>query len=56
MAGGARFWAEQAYAPAMRDTASPQRMVHLEQCIANDGHLKALAQKARLEMAEPSRG
>ena len=26
MAGGARFWVEQAYAPAMRDTASPQRI------------------------------
>lgn len=56
MAGGARFWAEKAYADPMRDTASAQRMVHLEQCMANDGHLKALADKARAEMAEPSRG
>ena len=56
LAGGARFWVEKAYADPMRDTASPQRRVHLEQCMANDGHLKALAAKARLEMAEPSRG
>jgi hypothetical protein len=56
LAGGARFWVEECYAPAMRDTASASRRVHLEQCIANDGHLRALAQKARLEMAEPSRG
>ena len=56
LAGGARFWVEKAYADPMRDTASPQRIVHLEQCMANDGHLKALAAKARLEMAEPSRG
>jgi hypothetical protein len=56
LAGGARFWVEECYAPAMRDTASPSRRVHLEQCMANDGHLRALAQKARLEMAEPSRG
>ena len=56
LAGGARFWVEKAYADPMRDTASPQRRIHLEQCMANDGHLKALAEKARLEMAEPSRG
>lgn len=56
LAGGARFWAEKAYADPMRDTASRQRLVHLEQCMANDGHLKALADKARQEMAEPSRG
>ena len=56
LAGGARFWAEKAYADPMRDTAGPHRMIHLEQCMANDGHLKALADQARRDMAEPSRG
>jgi len=56
LAGGARFWVERAYGDAMIQTATPERMVHLEQNLANDGHLKALADKARLEMAEPSRG
>jgi len=37
-------------------TAGPERMVHLEQPMANDGHLAALALKARAEMDEPSRG
>ena len=41
---------------AMVATASPARMIHLEQNLANDGHLKALAAKARSEMSEPSRG
>jgi hypothetical protein len=56
LAGGARFWVERAYGDAMIQTAGPERMVHLEQNLANDGHLKALADKARREMAEPSRG
>jgi hypothetical protein len=56
LAGGARFWVERAYGEAMIKTATPQRMRHLEQNLANDGHLKALADKARRDMAEPSRG
>jgi hypothetical protein len=56
LAGAARFWAERAFGDAMRETAGPRRRIHLEQGLANDGHLKALADKARLEMAEPSRG
>ena len=36
-------------------TAGPSRVVHLEQRMANDGRLAALARKAREEMAEPSR-
>ena len=51
-----RFWIEQAYGDVMVRTAGPQRMRHLEQRMANDGHLKELAEKARSEMAEPSRG
>ncbi|MDA1139348.1 MAG: phytanoyl-CoA dioxygenase family protein [Planctomycetota bacterium] len=56
MAGGARFWVTRAYGDAMINTASPDRMVHLEQCLANDGHLAELSEKAREKMAEPSRG
>ena len=56
IAGLARFWAERAYGETMLATASKRRMVHLEQRMANDGHLKELAAKARAEMPEPSRG
>ena len=55
MAGMARFWAESAYGPIMVETAGPARMVHLEQRMANEDHLPALARKAREEMEEPSR-
>ena len=37
-------------------TAGPQRQRHLEQVMANDGHLAELARKARETMPEPSRG
>ena len=56
MAGGARFWVEHAYNDTIVRTANPERMVHLEQCLANDGHLAELSRQRRLEMAEPSRG
>ncbi len=56
MAGGARFWVERAYGDIMVKTAGPERMVHLEQGLANDGHLAALSQQRRLEMTEPARG
>ena len=56
LAGLARFWAERAYGETMLATAGERRMVHLEQRMAHDGHLKQLAAKARSEMAEPSRG
>jgi hypothetical protein len=56
IAGGARFWIEHTHSDVMRNTASPQRMVHLEQVIAHEGHLPALAAKARAEAAEPARG
>lgn len=56
IAGAARFWIERAYGDAMINTASPQRMVHLEQNLANDGHLKELVAAARAKMTEPSRG
>ena len=56
IAGGARFWVEQAYGETMVGTASPERQVHLEQCMANDGHLVELSRAARERMAEPARG
>jgi len=51
----ARFWIDRYYGEAMMATATPQRMKHLEQVMANDGHLAALSAKARETMAEPSR-
>ena len=51
-----RFWCDRAYGETMIRTASPQRMVHLEQRLANDSHLAELTRKARLEMKEPARG
>ena len=56
LAGNARFWHERAYGDVMIETASPPRMVHLEQRLANDDHLPELVRKAREEMDEPSRG
>jgi ectoine hydroxylase-related dioxygenase (phytanoyl-CoA dioxygenase family) len=54
--GGARFWVERAYGEAMIRTAGSARMVHLEQCMANDGELAELSRQARERMAEPARG
>ncbi|HEY8668320.1 MAG TPA: phytanoyl-CoA dioxygenase family protein [Tepidisphaeraceae bacterium] len=56
IAGAARFWIDRAYGKAMTETAGPQRMRHLEQVMANDGHLADLSRKARETMKEPSRG
>src|SRR5262245_17043087 len=56
IAGGARFWVEQAYGETMIRTADPARMAHLEQCIGNDGHLVELSRQATERMAEPARG
>jgi hypothetical protein len=54
--GHSRFWVERVYAEKMVRTADAARLVHLEQIMANDGHLAELSRKARAEMAEPSRG
>ena len=51
----AKFWVERAYGDVMVRTASPSRMRHLGQRLANDGHLAELSQKARQDMDEPSR-
>ena len=56
ISGGSRFLIERSYDNTVVRTASPERMVHLEQVLANDGHLAELSAKRRLEMAEPARG
>jgi hypothetical protein len=56
IAGHARFWIDRAYGPAMLAGASGQRMVHLEQVMANDGHLAELSRQARARTLEPARG
>jgi hypothetical protein len=47
---------ESAYGEAIVRTASPPRMVHLEQRIANDGHLPELVSRLREERDGPGRG
>lgn len=54
--GGARFWMDEGHGAAMIRTASPERMRHLEQVMANDDHLPELNRQARERMSEPSRG
>lgn len=56
LAGHARFWIERNYSETMMNTASPERMKHLEQVMANDGHLAALSAEHRRTHAEPARG
>lgn len=52
----ARFWVDRVYGDAMVKSASPERMKHLEQIMANDGFLAELTAQARATMPEPSRG
>jgi hypothetical protein len=54
--GVSRFWVERAYGDIMMNTAGPQRRRHLEQVMANDGHIAELSRQAKAKMAEPSRG
>jgi hypothetical protein len=56
ISGAARFWIDRVYGEAMVRTAGPERIRHLEQVMANDGHLAELSRKARETMPEPSRG
>ena len=56
VAAHARFWLEHMHSDVMRQTASPARLVHLQQVMAHEGHLPVLSAKARAEMAESSRG
>ena len=55
ISSNSRFWATRSYGETMIRTAGPNRMRHLEQRLANDGHLADLTAKAREEMDEPSR-
>jgi ectoine hydroxylase-related dioxygenase (phytanoyl-CoA dioxygenase family) len=52
----ARFWIDRLYGEPMIRTATPERMRHLEQVMANDGHMAELARRAREQATEPSRG
>lgn len=52
----ARFLIDRNYGQKMVDSASPERTRHLEQVMANDGHLAELTRQAREKMTEPSRG
>lgn len=54
--GLSRFWIDRVYSDTMVRTAGPDRMRHLEQVMADDGHLAELSRQARERMAEPSRG
>ncbi len=54
--GASRFWLDRAYGETMIGTAGPARMVHLEQVMANDGHLAELSRLARERSLEPARG
>jgi ectoine hydroxylase-related dioxygenase (phytanoyl-CoA dioxygenase family) len=56
ISGAARFWIDRLYGEAMLATAGPERQRHLEQVLANDGHLAELSRQARANMSEPSRG
>ncbi len=56
IAAAARFWLDSVYGEAMLETAGPARMKHLEQPLAHQDHLVEEVRKARLRMAEPSRG
>lgn len=56
VAAHARFWIDHMHSDVMRQTASPERLVHLQQVMAHEAHLPALSAKARVEMAESARG
>ena len=56
IADKARFWLDRAYGEAMIRTAGPERMVHLEQGMANDAHLADLSRELTKTMDEPARG
>jgi hypothetical protein len=51
-----RFRIDSYYGEVMVKTASPERMVHLQQILSNQDHLPGLAKRCRREMSEPSRG
>ncbi|MEO8397386.1 MAG: phytanoyl-CoA dioxygenase family protein [Chloroflexota bacterium] len=56
ISGGARFWIDKVYGERMLSTATPERMIHLQQSLDNQGHLPEEVRKAKLTMKEPARG
>ena len=56
ISGFARFQVDHAYGEAMLRTATPARLRHLEQAIAQDGHLAALSAEHRRQHPESARG
>ncbi|MFN8494876.1 MAG: phytanoyl-CoA dioxygenase family protein [Caldilineaceae bacterium] len=52
----ARFWIDSVYGEAMLRTATPQRLVHLQQSLDHQDHLVEEVRKAKATMKEPSRG
>jgi hypothetical protein len=52
----ARFWIDGVYGDAMLRTASPARLVHLEQGLTQNAFLAEEVVKAKATMSEPSRG
>lgn len=56
VSGLARFWVDSFYGEVMVSTADARRMSHLEQVLANQDHLPALAARMRAQSHEPSRG
>jgi hypothetical protein len=56
ISGMAASWVEKPYGDIMIETASPQRMIHLEQRLQNGDHLKDLAKEFMTKMNEPTRG
>ena len=56
ISGMASGWVETPYGDIMIETASSQRMVHLEQSLQNGDHLKDLVKELKTKMNEPTRG
>ncbi|MCA0457840.1 MAG: phytanoyl-CoA dioxygenase family protein [Chloroflexi bacterium] len=56
ISGAARFWIESVYGERMLNSASPERMVHLQQSLDNQAHLPEEVRKAKLTMSEPAHG
>jgi len=56
LSGASRFWLDRSFGETMMNTAPHGRMIHLEQVMANDGHLAALSAERRKTESEPARG
>tara|TARA_B100001750_G_scaffold184466_1_gene153339 strand:- start:1902 stop:2741 length:840 start_codon:yes stop_codon:yes gene_type:complete len=52
----ARFWIERKLGPVMINTATPERMHHLQQVRENDTHLPDLVKELKKTMKEPANG